>query len=116
MTNHYVPDGQRFVSLANKTNKMLYLTIRISSMIYDKGHFLLSGNLNGYTFLGMIVYDKYGSVVLTKIWSGGGTIPKLTVGKLVDNNTAIQICVQFPLHSSILLECTDRFEYGLADS
>lgn len=76
----------------------------------------MSGNLNGYSFLGMILYDKYGSVTLTKIWSGGGTVPSLTLGKLVDNNTAIQICIQLPLYATILLECSDKFEYRLADS
>lgn len=111
-----VPDGDRFVSLANHTNQMLYIAIYLSNMIYDKGHFVVSGNLNGYTFLGMIVYNKNGTVYLTKIWSGGGVSPVLVIGRLIDNDSKIQICIKFPLYSTILLECSDKFEYGLANS
>ena len=107
MTSFSTVDGEKFSYIKQESYTHLHIVIRVWKMMYDKGSIFVYGNMNGYIYLGIIKYDKYGGMDVGTI-SGSGM--SFAYGGLEENGEIIRIVLNVRSYSVYSIQGTDPFE------
>lgn len=107
LTNYSVLDGEHTYYLKSEGCNRLHIVVRKWKMIYDKGSVIIHGNMNGYTYLGVLNFDKYGGAYLDTIYGSGAS---LIACSLEENGEVIRLFLQVREYSVYMIQSTDACE------